>query len=144
MAPRPTPRFQGVWPILVTPFDDQEQLDLASLQRVVRFMAQLGCDGVTVLGVLGESNRLVDAEREQVIRAAVQAAGSMPVCVGTSHPGTAATRQLCQMAEQAGAAAVMVSPSWEPVPNEQRLFEYYQRVAEGTNLPIVVQDHPAS
>jgi 4-hydroxy-tetrahydrodipicolinate synthase len=141
---KPIPSFTGVWPILVTPFDGQEHVDLESMDKVVRFMAQLGMDGVTILGVLGESNRLVDAERERVIATAVKAAGTMPVCVGTSHPGTAATRTLSQMAEQLGAAAVMVTPGHEPAPNEQRVFEYYKTVADGITIPIVAQDHPAS
>jgi 4-hydroxy-tetrahydrodipicolinate synthase len=141
---KPTPSFTGVWPILVTPFDDKEHVDLESMDKVVRFMAQLGMDGVTILGVLGESNRLVDAEREQIIAAAVKAAGTMPVCVGTSHTGTAAARALSQMAEQLGAAAVMVTPGFEPTPNEQRVFEYFKTVADGISIPIVAQDHPAS
>ena len=70
-----------------------------------------------MIGVLGESNRLLDAEREDLVRCAVEAAGSdMPVCVGTSHPGTRATRDLSRMAQELGAAAVMVTPSREPSP----------------------------
>jgi 4-hydroxy-tetrahydrodipicolinate synthase len=38
----------------------------------------------------------------------------------------------------------MVTPSQEPVPNEERIFEYFRRVAEGLSVPMVVQDHPAS
>jgi len=141
----PTPTFQGVYPILVTPFMADEGLDLASFDRLVRFMAELGVDGVTVLGVLGESNRMLDAEREQLIRTAVRAAaGQIQVVVGTSHKGTLATRGLCQMAAELGATAVMVTPSQEPVPNEERVFEYFRRIADGLPLPIVVQDHPAS
>ncbi|MEE2628586.1 MAG: dihydrodipicolinate synthase family protein, partial [Candidatus Latescibacterota bacterium] len=41
--------FTGVFPILVTPFTDDEHIDLASFERVVDFMAQLGVDGVTIL-----------------------------------------------------------------------------------------------
>lgn len=137
--------FEGVFPILPTPFDANEKLDLASLERLVSFMAQLGVDGVTILGVLGESNRLLDAERAEVIRAALQAAGGrIPVVVGTSHPGTRATAGLCRMAEELGAAAVMVTPSKEPVPSEERIFHYYRAIADETSLPMVVQDHPAS
>lgn len=93
------PTFEGVYPILVTPFDAREQLDLESFDRLIRFMADIGVDGVTVLGVLGESNRMLDSEREQLISTAVKAAaGRMPIVVGTSHKGTLATRGLCQMA----------------------------------------------
>jgi len=43
--------FKGVFPILVTPFDEKEDVDLDSFVRVVRFMAEIGVDGVTILGV---------------------------------------------------------------------------------------------
>ncbi|HEX9850582.1 dihydrodipicolinate synthase family protein [Candidatus Deferrimicrobium sp.] len=137
--------FKGVFPILVTPFDDKEVVDLESFVRVVRFMAEIGVDGVTILGVLGESNRMVDSEREELIMAAVAAAdGRIPIVVGTSHKGTQATIYLSLMAESLGAAAVMVTPSKEAVPDEERIFEYFRKVAEGITIPIVLQDHPGS
>lgn len=137
--------FRGVYPILVTPFTDGEEIDLESFSRVVRFMADIGVDGVTILGVLGESNRIGDKEREQLIGTAVSAAaGRFPVIVGTSHKGTLATRHLSQMAQSLGADAVMVTPSREPVPGEDKVLEYFRQVAGGISIPIVVQDHPAS
>lgn len=134
----------GVVPILATPFHPDESLDLESLHALVRFMASLGVDGVTVLGVLGEANRLTDREREAVVRTAVAASGATPVVVGTSHPGTAATRELVAMAHACGARAAMVAPSAEAVPSDERVFDYFVRVGRDSPLPVVVQDHPAS
>lgn len=136
--------FKGVFPILATPFLPDEQPDLESLDRLVRFMAKLEVDGVTVLGVLGEANRMLDREREVIIQTAVKAAGSMPVIVGTSHSGTRAALGLSRMAQDLGAQAVMVTPHAEAVPSEERVFEYYKTIAEGIEIPIVLQDHPAS
>lgn len=142
-APLPDP--QGVIPILVTPFREDESIDLESLDRVVRFMIDAGADGVTVLGVLGESNRLGDRDREAAIRCAVGAAGGrVPVIVGASHTGTRATIDLVAMAADLGASAVMITPGAEPVPNDDRVLEYFRRVGGETRLPIVLQDHPAS
>ena len=123
--------FEGVFPILVTPFDDEEGLDLKSWSRIVGTMAEWEVDGVTILGVLGEANRLNDGEREALIATAVEAAaGRMPVIVGTSHSGTAATRVLSRRAEALGAGGVMVTPSREAVPNEERIFQYFRQVAD--------------
>ncbi|MFA7248021.1 MAG: dihydrodipicolinate synthase family protein [Dehalococcoidia bacterium] len=140
----PTTNFRGVFPILATPFHDDESLDLESMQRLVSFMARLGMDGVTVLGVLGESNRMTDADRARIITAAVTAAGEMPVIAGASHSGTGATIDLCQMAQDLGAAAVMVAPSYEPIPSDDRVLDYFSRVGRSIDIPLVAQDHPAS
>ena len=138
-------KFSGVIPILATPFNDDESLDLRSWQRMIEFMVALGVDGITVLGVLGESNRLSDHEREALIKAAVATVKQrIPIIVGTSHSGTAAAIFLSRMAENLGADAVMVAPAREPVPSDERIVEYYHRIGEGVRVPIILQDHPAS
>ena len=97
----------SVWPIVATPFgngaDGDEALDLDRFRRSLAFFRAAGCGGATVCGVLGEANRLTDAERAALVAAAVEAAGDMPICVGVSHAGTRATRDLAQMASELGA-----------------------------------------
>ncbi len=137
-------RLAGVIPILATPFHDDETPDTESLARMIGFFAGLGVNGVTVLGVLGESNRLTDRERTDLIRTAVKAAGKMPVVAGCSHTGTAASIALCQEAADLGASAVMIAPSKQPSPSDEAVIGYYSRIAVKTSLPIVLQDHPAS
>ena len=141
----PQHRFTGVIPILATPFNDDESLDLGSWQRMIEFMLELGVEGITILGVLGESNRLSDYEREALIKSAVAVVNKrIPIIVGASHSGTAAAMFLSRMAENLGADAVMIAPAKEAVPNDERIVEMYQRIASATALPIVMQDHPAS
>ncbi len=135
--------YTGVIPILATPFHDDESLDLESLERVIRFNAAAGVDGITILGLLGESNRLTDRDREQLIRTAVKAAAGLPVIVGTSHTGTAATIDLSQQALDLGATALMISASAQPTPSDKAVFDYFTRIAAKISAPIVLQDHPA-
>ena len=138
-------RFSGVMPILATPFHDDETLDLPSWTRLLEFMVGLGVDGVTIIGVLGESNRLADHERDALIAHAVRVvAGRIPVVVGTSHSGTAAGKYLARRAAELGADAVMITPGKEAVPNDERIVETYKRIADGLTIPMVLQDHPAS
>src|ERR1700720_1795442 len=135
-----TPRhFAGVIPILTTPFHDDESLDLESLGRLIKFNTEVGVDGITVLGLLGESNRLSDSERIRVISTAIAVAGSVPVIVGTSHTGTAATIELSHAAVELGAAALMIAPPLQPVPSEKGVLEYFQRIAAQISVPIVLQ-----
>jgi len=130
---------------MATPFRDDESVDLESFSHAVQFMKNAGVDGVTIVGVLGESNRLLDHERDRLVETAVHAADGMPVIVGTSHPGTRATAELSKRAEDLGASGVMVTPTREPTPLlDQRLLEYFQVVDSAISIPIVLQDHPAS
>lgn len=137
--------FSGVIPILPTPFHDDESLDLESWQRLLEFMMAIGVDGVTILGVLGESNRLHDEERHTLIETAVTVVRRrVPIVVGTSASGTRTAVYLSRMAQDLGADAVMVTPSKEAVPVDDRIVELYHEIAGQIAIPIVLQDHPAS
>jgi 4-hydroxy-tetrahydrodipicolinate synthase len=138
-------KFGGVIPILATPFNDDESLDLDSWRRLLEFMIGIGVDGVTILGVLGESNRLNDQDRERLVESAVDIVRQrVPIIVGTSHTGTDAAVYLSRRAEELGASAVMVTPAKEPVPNDERIIELFRRIADKVSIPIVLQDHPIS
>lgn len=144
-AARALPTFAGVYPILATPFHEDESVDHESLAKLIEFMLRIGVDGVTILGVMGEANRMGDADREAVVRTTVgRVAGRCTVIVGVSHPGTRATIDLAAMAAAQGADAVMVTPSPELVPSDARVAEYFGRVCAASALPVVLQDHPAS
>ena len=71
-------KFSGVIPILVTPFNEDESVDTKSIQTMIHLMKDIGVNGVTILGVLGEANRLTDDERKLIITTATQAAEQLP------------------------------------------------------------------
>src|SRR6476660_8157160 len=102
--------YSGVIPILATPFNSDESIDLESLCRLIRFLKKIDVDAVTLLGVMGEASRLTDRERQEVLTVAANELGDTPLVVGVSHSGTSAAIELCQQAEGHGAAAVMVTP----------------------------------
>ena len=103
-----------------------------------------GVAGVLALGVLGEADRLADAERERVLSLVVEEVeGRVDVIVGVSHPATVVAAARGRVATRAGASAVMLSPP--PATGAGTpLREHFRRVADAAGLPVVVQDHPAS
>ena len=134
----------GVHSVLATPFLPDESLDEASLRTLIDFSAAAGIDGILVLGVLGEADRLSDAERDRVVALAVEhAAGRLQVTVGITHQATVVTATRARAAAEAGADAVMVSPPLGSAPGPG-LRDHFRRVADGLAVPVVVQDHPAS
>ena len=139
-----TERLQGVWNIVPTPFAEDGSLDDASLPRLTRFVAGCGVDGMTILGVLGEAAKLSDEERGRVIHGVLAAAGDLPVCVGVSHGATDRAIAFAREAADAGAHSVMLAPPTLNKPNDDAVLAHYLAVAAAIDLPVVVQDHPAS
>ena len=144
MTPGGQERLQGVWTIVPTPFDDDGALDAASLPGLTRFVAGCGVDGMTILGVLGEAGRLGDDERRAVIAGVLGAADGLPICVGVSHAGTGRAIAFAREAQAAGAHSVMLAPPALAKPNDAAVIAHYLAVATAVEIPVVVQDHPAS
>jgi 4-hydroxy-tetrahydrodipicolinate synthase len=137
-------RLRGVWNIVPTPFTPEGDLDEGSLPGLTSFVAGCGVDGMTILGVLGEAGKLGDDERRRVIAGVMAAAGSLPVCVGVSHAGTDRAIAYAREAASMGAHSVMLAPPALARPNDAAVLAHYLAVAGAVDVPVVVQDHPAS
>lgn len=135
------PMYGMHW-MLVTPFFDDESLDLESVGPVVEKAAATGCAGVVVLGEMGEWRRLLDSERPAILGRVMDAAEGLQVTVGTTAASTLVAVERAKEAERMGAAAVMVSPPPLGKPNPAAVTTFYQRVAEAIAIPLVVQDFP--
>jgi 4-hydroxy-tetrahydrodipicolinate synthase len=134
--------FHGVYHILSTPFRADGSLDEEGVEHLTSAVIDMGVDGVTILGVAGEAQKLVGDERRRVVDIVMTVnAGRVPIIVGTSSDGTEATIAACQEAAAKGAAGFMIAPPTfvQPGPG---LTRHYQRIGEATDLPIVLQDYP--
>jgi 4-hydroxy-tetrahydrodipicolinate synthase len=134
----------GVHNVMATPFLPDESLDLESVCTLIDYLASAGVDGVLVLGVLGEADKLSDDERDAMIAETLKrASGRLQVTVGITHGSTAVVRERARRAAEAGADAVMISPPPGSSPGAA-LHDLFQRAADDLDIPIVIQDHPAS
>ena len=132
--------FRGVYPILVTPFDEQDRVDGDSLQSLVAFLLDAGVHGMGV--ALGsEVLRLTEAERALVTSTGVKAvAGREPVEINTSGAGTAQALHYSRMARDEGADALMLTgPSFMPA-GDAGTRSYFKAVSDAVGLPIFIQD----
>lgn len=136
--------LKGISVISLTPFTDGGEVDIASLRRLIDFYLSAGVHGVTLLGIMGEANKLTEADRDVVIQTAVeQVNGRVPVTVGCSATGTHQAVHFVQSAERAGADAVMVAPPTN-VKNLELVLNHFRAISESSALPLVVQDEPTT
>ncbi|MDG1116028.1 MAG: dihydrodipicolinate synthase family protein [Flavimaricola sp.] len=132
---------KGVFTIAVTPFLPDGALDLDSVDRMTDFYMEQGATGLTILGMMGEAQKLSTAESVEVI-SRVTARTDVPVVVGVSAPGFAPMKALALEAMEAGAAGVMVAPPGS-LRTDDQIIGYYHNVAEVLgDIPWVLQDFP--
>lgn len=141
-------RYKGVFPVVPTTFDGSGALDLESQKRCVDFMIDAGSTGLCILANFSEQFVLSDAEREVLTRTILaHVKGRVPVIVTTTHFSTDVTIARSVLAQQLGASMVMVMPPYHGATirvGEAQIYEYFARLSDAIDIPIMIQDAPVS
>ncbi|WP_440658151.1 dihydrodipicolinate synthase family protein [Ensifer adhaerens] len=134
---------RGVYVIALTPFTETGDLDLESTDRMVDFYLERGATGLTVLGMMGEAQKLTIEESQTYVRRILRRVdGRVPVVAGVSAAGFAQMQALTSMVTDDGAAGVMIAPP-SSLRNDQQIVTYYKQAAEFIgDTPFVLQDFP--
>jgi 2-keto-3-deoxy-L-arabinonate dehydratase len=135
--------LHGCIPILVTPFAEDGSLDLESLEREIDWVLAEGASGVACVAIASEGYKLTETERDAVITTTVRRIGGrLPVVASADGPGEEPAIDRARRAAALGADALMVLPSYFVKPGPDALVSYYDRIAEASSLPIMLQDAP--
>ena len=138
-------KLEGIHFMLPTPFTKDQSIDHASFEPLIELAKNSGCVGVVCLGVMGESSRLADSERIEVMKTVIGLSESrdLSVVVGVSSESIHLVCDRAVSAETLGADAVMVAPSRLAKPNDAFLNQYYTAVHDACKIPVIIQDYPA-
>ena len=137
-------RLEGVFPILVTPFDGTGRIDEDSLARLVEFNLAAGVHGVGV-AIGSEMFKLSEAERALVTRRVIETVKKrVPVVINTGAGGTDLAVTYSRSAEEAGADALMIMPPAFMPAGPAEVLDYFRAISAAVGIPIFLQDTPAA
>lgn len=133
-------KVRGVLPVFQTPYRDDEKIDFETLEREIDWLFDLGADGI-VLAMVSEVLRLSSEERDELAaRACCAAKGRGTSIVSVGAESTAVTIRHARHAEAVGADAVMAIPPVAVALPESELRDYYSRLIQAIEIPVIVQD----
>lgn len=135
--------WQGVFPAVTTKMDESGALDIEATQRSVDRLVANGVSGIVMLPMLGENASLTLAERETVIRAAVEVVdGRVPVLSGLAEVTVADARANAARYQRCGAEGLMVFPNMAYKSDGRETAAWYRAVAGASSLPIMIYNNP--
>jgi 4-hydroxy-tetrahydrodipicolinate synthase len=129
---------------IVTPFGDDGRIDYEAFQALARHLVENGSDGIVVAGTTGEGSTLEDAERLDLVRAAIEAVGDHATVV--ANTGTASTAHSIELTEQAhalGADAFLVVTPYYIKPPQAGIVAHFEAIARVSDRPIVAYNIPS-
>lgn len=126
-----------------TPFDDNDRIDFAYVEKHLQFLAERGVSGVVPSGTNGEAASMTLGERLSLFEAAVKSKGELQIVAGTGSACLADTIELTRSAERIGTdAAMVVPPFYFKHPTLEGLADYFSAVLSSTDLPIFLYNIP--
>ncbi len=131
--------MRGIFPILLTPFDDDGQIDEESLLSEVDFNLKAGVHGFG-LALGSEFLKMTEAERQRVTKLVVDhVAGRVPVVVNTGAQSNVVAALYSKQAEDLGADAVMCMPPSMGVSGAE-MRSYFKAISDAVTVPVWIQD----
>ncbi len=131
--------IRGIFPPVVSPFTADEELDLPAFRDEIRYMLSLGVTGLAVGGSTGEGHALAPEELGALIKVAVEEVrGKIPIVGGIITTSTRDAVKRANVAREAGARAVMVTPPIYQIASTEGLIDYYGAIYRESRMPIII------
>ena len=129
---------------LPTPFDGNGELDLGAFAVLCKRQIEAGASAIIVGETAGEASTLTMAEKDRLIRCAVETTqGRARVVAGAGSNSTDRAIELTMRAERAGADAVLSVVPYYNKPMQEGIAAHFRAIAASTALPVVLHDLPA-
>jgi len=135
--------WSGVFPALLTPFTNDDRLDLPLFEKNLQTQLQAGVHGVIIGGSLGEASTLAESEKEAMVRSALALCNaSVPVVVNIAESVTQEAIRMAKLARSWGANGVMLLPPMRYRSDDRETIHYFRSVATATDLPVMIYNNP--
>lgn len=136
-------KLEGIYPALITPFDENGQVNTDVIQKLVENLCVQGVDGFYIGGSTGESYLLSSDERKIILEAVKEASGEKQIIANIGMLATEHSLELARHAEKVGVTAISsVPPFYFPFTMEE-YQKYYEDLSEAVDIPVLIYNIPA-
>jgi 4-hydroxy-tetrahydrodipicolinate synthase len=135
--------WKGVFPALLTPFKETDELDLDMFEKNLAAQVTAGVHGVIIGGSLGEASTITEKEKEELVEFAVEYLNEdIPVIMNIAESTTKDAIRQAENAKRWGADGIMLLPPMRYKSDDRETVSYFKAVANATDLPIMIYNNP--
>ncbi|WP_413727681.1 dihydrodipicolinate synthase family protein [Sodalis sp. RH19] len=134
--------LKGNVPILATAFDNQGEVDLPAIVKLVRFLLDQGIDGLALFGNASEGYALTGREKEAIFNSVKALTGDLPLVVATGGAAAPVAIEEIKRVERWGAEVAMINPPSVVKPGPDEIYRFYRDICRQSDIEIMIQDAP--
>ncbi len=137
------PRFGRMITAMVTPFDENLDLDLKQARALARRLVDGGTDALVINGTTGESPTVFYPQKMKLFEAVVaEVGGEVPIIANVGDNCTADTVDFAQDVQKLGVDAFMLVVPYYNKPPQEGLYQHFKTIAESVDLPCILYNIP--
>lgn len=134
--------LRGSATAMITPFT-ADGVNFDCFEKMIEYQIEGGTDALVVLGTTGEPATMTDAEKEALMRFAVEKAkGRVKLIFGTGGNNTQKAVALTRLATEIGADGILAVTPYYNKCTQNGLVEYYKAICDATPLPVICYNVP--
>lgn len=135
--------FNQVLTAMVTPFNDQDEINYDETKRLIDYLIDNGTEGIVAVGTTGESPTLSHDEKLSFLRFVVNHVNKrVPVIAGTGSNNTKQSIALSKEAEEIGVDGIMLVTPYYNKPSQEGMYQHFKTIAEAITLPVMLYNIP--
>ena len=133
-------KYHGVIPPIITPVDEQENVDEAGYRKLLEYCVEGGLHGILVCGTNGETMALTQRERNRAIWITLdQVAGRIPVMAGCMDTSTRRVIENIKAAQDLGCTCAAVTPVfYDRHTSQDETVRHFERILQETDIPELI------
>ena len=143
MSAATAPRFGRMIPAMVTPFDENLDLDLKQARALARRLVENGADALIINGTTGESTTVFYPQKMKLFEAVVsEIDGEVPVIANVGDNCTADTVDFARDVQKLGVDGFMLVVPYYNKPPQEGLYQHFKTIAGSIDLPCILYNIP--
>lgn len=136
-------RLYGSIVALVTPFDQNGELDLSALDKLIEFHVDNGTSAILLAGTTGEGPNITDDELKTILlRARSRVGEEFTLIAGTGTNSTSTTLKRTIIALESGADFALIVGPYYNKPTQEGFYQHFKAISEGVDIPIIIYNVP--
>ena len=137
-------QYRGIFGIPATPFNEDETLDVRSLESVLNFSVENGCHGIVMPVMASEYQSLTDEERKTIFEITARVVdGRKPTVAGVTGVSNIHSIELARHAQELGFDSVIAMPPHNIKPSTEEVQTFFEQLSDALEIPIWIQNHSA-
>ena len=136
-------KFKGLGVAMVTPFDEEYNVDIDTLRSQTAFLVESGADYLVTMGTTAETPSLKKEEQDSILACVVsENDGRLPVVMGVGGNNTYDAIDQLQNRDLSGVDAVLTVVPYYNKPTQAGMYRHFAEIAKATDMPIILYNKP--